>query len=549
MIVLIDNYDSFTFNLFHYLGGLGADVVVYRNDKVAADRVIAMEPEAIVLSPGPRTPSDAGICLELIAKAAPTIPVLGVCLGHQAIGQAFGGGVVRAPVQVHGKLTEIRHQGDGIFRGINAPFRATRYHSLVVERASLPDVLAVTAETDDRLIMGLAHRALAVHGVQFHPESIASEHGHLILRNFLDIAEAWNASTGRQPLRATRRVLLDANVTDEFKGLIAKAATGAALSREEAARGFDTMMSGEATPSQMGGLLMALRVRGETVDEITGAVTAMREKMLRVQAPADAIDVVGTGGDASGSFNISTCAALIVAGAGVPVAKHGNRALSSRSGAADVLAALGVNIELTPEGVSRCITQAGIGFMFAPAHHPAMKNVGPTRVELGTRTIFNLLGPLSNPAGVKRQMVGVFSRQWIEPLAQVLKNLGSESVWVVHGSDGLDEVTLAGTTYVAALTDGAVRTFEIVPEDVGLARAKPETLRGGDANENASALRDVLKGTRGPFRDVAILNAAAALVVAGRAKDLKQGVTLATQSVDSGEANGRLERLLAVANA
>ena len=209
MIVLIDNYDSFTFNLFHYLGGLGADVVVHRNDKVAADQVVAMEPEAIVLSPGPRTPSDAGICLELIAKAAPTIPVLGVCLGHQAIGEAFGGAVVRAPVQVHGKLSEIRHQGAGIFRGVNAPFRATRYHSLVVDRTSLPDALDVTAETDDHLIMGLAHRTLAVHGVQFHPESIASEYGHLILRNFLDIAAAWNASTGRNAagIRANRRVV------------------------------------------------------------------------------------------------------------------------------------------------------------------------------------------------------------------------------------------------------------------------------------------------------------------------------------------------------
>jgi anthranilate synthase component 2 len=209
MIVLIDNYDSFTFNLFHYLGGLGADVVVHRNDKVAADQVMAMEPEAIVLSPGPRTPSDAGICLELIAKAASSIPVLGVCLGHQAIGEAFGGAVVRAPVQVHGKLSEIRHQGAGIFRGINAPFRATRYHSLVVDRPSLPDKLAVTAETDDHIIMGLAHRTLAVHGVQFHPESIASEYGHLILRNFLDIAAAWNASTGRNAagIRASRRVV------------------------------------------------------------------------------------------------------------------------------------------------------------------------------------------------------------------------------------------------------------------------------------------------------------------------------------------------------
>src|SRR5262244_839853 len=289
---------------------------------------------------------------------------------------------------------------------------------------------------------------------------------------------------------------------EDLKSIIGKVATGASLSREEAASAFDSMMSGEATPSQMGGLLMALRVRGETVDEITGAVSAMRSKMLRVIAPPNAIDVVGTGGDASGSYNISTCAAFIVAGAGVPVAKHGNRALSSRSGAADVLNALGVRIDVPPDHISRCISQAGIGFMFAPAHHPAMRHVGPTRVELGTRTIFNLLGPLSNPAGVKRQMVGVFSRQWIEPLAHVLRNLGTERAFVVHGSDGLDEITTAGATYVAALADGAVRTFEIVPEEVGLARAKPETLRGGDANENASALRDVLKGTRGPFRDV-----------------------------------------------
>jgi anthranilate phosphoribosyltransferase len=337
-------------------------------------------------------------------------------------------------------------------------------------------------------------------------------------------------------------------VSDDFKALIAKAASGAALTRDEAAQGFDRMMSGAATPSQMGGLLMALRVRGETVEEITGAVTVMREKMLRVSAPPEAIDVVGTGGDASGSFNISTCAAFIVAGAGVPVAKHGNRALSSRSGAADVLGALGVAIELSPEKVARCIHEAGIGFMFAPAHHPAMKNVGPTRVELGTRTIFNLLGPLSNPAGVRRQMVGVFSRQWIEPLAHVLRNLGSEQAWVVHGSDGLDEITTAGPTHVAALERDTVRTFTISPDDVGLKQVKPEALRGGDATDNAQALLDVLKGRKGPYRDVALLNAAAGLVVAGRAKDLKQAMGLATRSVDSGEAEGRLDRLIAISN-
>jgi anthranilate phosphoribosyltransferase len=338
-------------------------------------------------------------------------------------------------------------------------------------------------------------------------------------------------------------------VTDDFKALIGKVATGATLSRDEAAKAFDLMMSGAATPSQMGGLLMALRVRGETIDEITGAVTTMRAKMLRVNAPAGAIDVVGTGGDASGTHNISTCAALIVAGAGVPVAKHGNRALSSRSGAADVLAALGVKIELSPEQVSRCIHEAGIGFMFAPAHHPAMKNVAASRVELGTRTIFNLLGPLSNPASVKRQMVGVFSKQWVQPLAEALKNLGSESAWVVHGSDGLDEITTCGRTSVAALEKGEVRTFEIAPEDVGLARGKPDDLRGGDAEANASALQGVLKGTKGPHRDVAVMNAGAALMVAGKASTLKDAVALAQQSIDSGEAKKRLDRLIAVSNA
>jgi anthranilate phosphoribosyltransferase len=335
---------------------------------------------------------------------------------------------------------------------------------------------------------------------------------------------------------------------DDLKSIIAKVATGATLSREEAAAAFDRMMSGEATPSQLGGLLMALRVRGETVDEITGAVSAVRAKMLRVKAPADAVDVVGTGGDGSGSVNVSTCAAFIVAGAGIPVAKHGNRALSSRSGAADVLSSLGVKIDITPDQVGRCIAEAGIGFMFAPSHHPAWKNVGPTRIELATRTIFNLLGPLANPAGVKRQMVGVFSKQWVLPLAQVLKNLGSESVWVVHGSDGLDEITLSGPTFVAALEKGAIRSFEVSPEEAGLQRVAGEALKGGDGPANAIALQSVLDGLPSPYRDVALLNAAATLVVAGRAGNLREGLALGTRSIDDGAAAERLKRLIAVSN-
>jgi anthranilate phosphoribosyltransferase len=334
----------------------------------------------------------------------------------------------------------------------------------------------------------------------------------------------------------------------EFKPLIAKVAAGTPLTRAEAREAFDVMMSGDATPSQIGGFLMALRVRGETVDEITGAVEIMREKMLPVSAPADAIDIVGTGGDASGSYNISTCAAFIAAGAGLTVAKHGNRALSSRSGAADVLMALGVKIDIGPEKISECISEAGLGFMFAPAHHSSMKFVGPSRVELGTRTIFNLLGPLSNPAGAKRQVTGVFSRQWVEPLAQVLQNLGCEACWICHGEGGMDEIVPTGTTWISELRDGKITSFTLTPEEVGLTRSSIDDLKGGDAEHNADALRHVLGGKPSAFRDAAVMTAAAALVVAGREPSLRQGVAASQKAIDSGAAEAALTKLIKVSN-
>lgn len=333
-----------------------------------------------------------------------------------------------------------------------------------------------------------------------------------------------------------------------FKDFISKVADGHALSPEEARQAFEVILSGSATPSQLGGFLMALRVRGESIAEVTGAVSTMRSKMLMVDAPEDAIDIVGTGGDNSGSYNISTCTAIVTAGCGVPVAKHGNRSLSSKSGAAEALAELGVNIDIRPERISACIQKAGIGFMFAPLHHAAMKHVGPTRMELGTRTIFNLLGPLSNPAGVKRQMVGVFSRKWVDPVAQSLKELGSEMVWVVHGSDGMDEITTTGPTYVTELRDGAVCSFEISPDDAGLPLARPEDLKGGLPAENARALREVLSGAKNAYRDIVLLNTAASLIVAGKAGNLKDGVEMAAESIDSGSAADRLEKLVAVSN-
>ncbi len=332
----------------------------------------------------------------------------------------------------------------------------------------------------------------------------------------------------------------------DLKPLIAKLALGSALTREEARAAFAIMMSGEATPTQIGAFLMGLRVRGETVDEITGAVETMRGKMVTVVAPAEAIDIVGTGGDGSGSYNISTAAAIVAAGGGLKVAKHGNRALSSQSGAADTLAALGVNIEAGPEKIARCIREAGIGFMFAPQHHAAMKHVGPSRVELGTRTIFNLLGPLSNPAGVRKQLVGVFSRPWLEPLALVLHNLGAERVWVTHGEGGLDEITSTGTTWVAELKDGEVSTFELTPEAVGMKRAVLADLRGGDPRHNAEALRALLAGADNAYRTAVLMTAGAAFIIAGKAPDLKTGVALARESISSGRAMAALDRLVAV---
>lgn len=335
---------------------------------------------------------------------------------------------------------------------------------------------------------------------------------------------------------------------DSFKPVIAKVATGASLTREEARDAFETLLSGEVTPAQAGGFLMALRVRGESRHEIIGAVEAMRGRMLRVVPPAGAIDIVGTGGDGSGSYNISTLAAIIVAGCGVPVAKHGNRAASSRSGAADVLTALGVRIGLDPPVLEHCLAEAGLCFMFAQTHHASMRHVGPVRVELGTRTLFNLLGPLANPAGVRRQLLGVPSQAWAMPLTEALRDLGSERVWTVHGSDGLDEITTTGPSEIVALEEGAIRTFTVAPEDVGFRRAAPAELKGADPEHNAAALRDVLDGAKTAYRDVGAMNAGAALAVAGAASCMRDGVARALAAIESGAARATLDRLVAVSN-
>jgi anthranilate phosphoribosyltransferase len=324
---------------------------------------------------------------------------------------------------------------------------------------------------------------------------------------------------------------------------------GSSLSQKDAVLLFDELVSGSVSDVEIAALLMGLSVRGETVDEICGAVMAMRARMIGITAPDTAMDIVGTGGDRSGTYNISTCTAFIAAGAGVVVAKHGNGKLSSKCGAADVLKALGVRLDCDHAVVESCIAQAGIGFMLAPSHHPALKNVMPVRSQLKVRTVFNLLGPLVNPAGVRKHLIGVYDRRWLEPFAQVLRDLGSVSALIVHSADGLDEISTCAPTYCARLLDGTITTFEIAPADAGLPQTTLDKLTGGDFETNAGALRRVLEGEKGAYRDVTLFNAAAALMVDGLASDWKQGVALAAESIDSGAALAKLNALVAISNA
>jgi anthranilate phosphoribosyltransferase len=334
----------------------------------------------------------------------------------------------------------------------------------------------------------------------------------------------------------------------DLKPFLATIAVGEPLSRDEAREAFSIILDGRATPAQLGAFLMGLRIRGEHVDEIVGGALAMRAAMAEVEGGADAVDIVGTGGDGAGSYNVSTLAALIVAGCGVRVAKHGGRAASSRSGASDVLGELGVRVGVSPQEAAASLLEAGVCFMAAPTHHPALRHAAPTRSELGVRTIFNLLGPLCNPARVQRQLIGVYSKDLLEPLARALDELGARRVWLVHGADGLDELTTTGPSHVVALDHGEIRSFDIAPEDAGLPRAHPQDLVGGDPAHNARALRAVLDGARDAYRDIAVLNAAAALIVAGAAADLREGAALATSALDSGAAKAKLAELVRISN-
>jgi len=547
MILLLDNYDSFTYNLAQYLGELGAEVRVVRNDAITLDEVAALAPTHIVISPGPGTPDDAGISLAIVERFAPHIPILGVCLGHQVIGQVFGGQVLRAGRLMHGKVSPVHHGGQDVFSGLPSPFQATRYHSLIVADP-LPACLELSAYTPEGEVMGVCHRQYPTFGVQFHPESILTEHGHQMLKNFLEIDRRPRTADGEKQIKPQNE---NGGGTMSIQEAIAKVMERQDLSEVEAEAAMTQIMEGQATPAQIGAFLTALRMKGEAIDEIAGCARAMRRSALPVQPrrTETLVDTCGTGGDGSGTFNISTTAAFVVAGAGQPVAKHGNRSISSKCGSADVLEALGVNLDLTPDQVAACVDEVGIGFLFAPKLHPAMKHaIGPRR-ELGVRTIFNLLGPLTNPAGAATQVLGVYDAALTEPLAHVLGALGSQAAFVVHGAGGLDELTTSGPNRVSLLRDGRVETHSFDPMELGFSRAHLADLRGGDAQENAAISRGILTGTQnGARRDVVLLNAAAALVASGQTRTLPEGIRLAQHSLDSGAASRVLDHLVEFTN-
>jgi anthranilate synthase/phosphoribosyltransferase len=557
MILVIDNYDSFTYNLVQLLSALGAEVEVRRNDALTAEDALGLGAAGIVVSPGPGTPSDAGISRDVIRLAAEAgVPLLGVCLGHQCIAEVYGASICRSPKPVHGKTDQITHDGQHLFAGIPSPFTATRYHSLCVDADTVPEMLEVQAHTPDGVIMGIHHRKLPVFGVQFHPESVLTPEGTKLLANFLDIAgevPLANGVSGTPAIVAAAggaaRASAGAAEVATAAAAIGRVATGASLTEDESYVVMNQIMDGEATPSQISALITGMRMKGETVDEIVGFARAMREHATAVRPTvAGYIDTCGTGGDGLHTFNISTSTAFVVAGAGVPVAKHGNRAVSSAAGSADVLEALGIDITLDATDVGRCVDEAGVGFLFAQSLHSSMRHAGPTRREIGIRTVFNILGPLTNPAGAKRQLLGVYDARLAPVMAEVAGRLGAERVLVVNGHPGMDEVSGSGPTTVAEFDaeTGAVRTYEITPESVGIARGTLADIAGGDAAENATIVRAVLAGEIGPRRDVVVLNAAAALLAAGKAADLADGVALARASIDSGRALAALDALAAL---
>ena len=540
MILLIDNYDSFSYNVFQMVGTLEPNIKVIRNDEMTVEEIEALAPDHIIISPGPGRPEDAGICKQVIAHFTGRIPILGICLGHQAICQAFGATVTYAKQLMHGKQSVAKIDTTSkLFQGMHSEMTVGRYHSLAAEKDTLPDCLKVIATTADGEVMAVEHVSAPTYGVQFHPESILTPEGYRILENFLGKGNAENKAEAAAPKKES----------DKIKEAIIKLSKKEDIGYEMAKAVMNEIMDGVTSEVQKSAYLTALSMKGETIEEITGSAEAMRDHSLKLHADRPTLEIVGTGGDNANSFNISTTSAMVIAAAGVPVTKHGNRAASSKSGAADCLEALGANITTSPEKSIEVLNEAGICFLFAQKYHSAMKYVGPIRKELGIRTIFNILGPLTNPACPSMIVLGVYDESLLEPLAKVLSNLGIQRGLVVFGREKLDEISAVGETAICEIDHGTFKKYVITPEDMGLEHCGQKDLLGGTPAENAEITKAVLCGAeKGGKRTAVLMNAGAALYVAGKANSLKEGVELAAKTIDDGDAYKKMEEFVALTN-
>lgn len=545
MILLIDNYDSFTYNIYQYVGELHPHIEAVRNDEITIEEIETMAPEAILISPGPGYPETAGITKEVIRQFSGRVPILGICLGHQAIGEVFGGNVIPAEELMHGKMSKIFIKNtDSLFDGLEEKIYAARYHSLVVDAKNMPDCLEVLGTDEAGQIMALKHKEMPVYGIQFHPESILTEMGMRILENFLTDVAGIDIENRKKEIDMTTMN------QETLKPFLAKIVEGNHLTTEESYKAMDCIMSGNATEAQIASFLTGLRMNGETPEEITGFAKVMRAKAAVVPEETEAIDIVGTGGDLANSFNISTTSSFVIAAAGVKVAKHGNRSVSSKSGAADVLESLGAKIGLSPEEGKQCLDDVGVAFLFAQTHHGSMKYAGPVRAQLGVRSVFNILGPLANPAMTNYIVLGVYEEELLEPMAEVLKNLGVKHALIVFGDDRLDELSISSTSSVCEIKDGKITKYKIDPEKLGLSLYSKDDIVGGTADENAVITRDILEGKeQGAKRDIVLLNAGAALYTIGKAATIKEGVELARQAIDSGKALEKLDEFIQYTNA
>lgn len=543
MIYLIDNYDSFSYNLYQLIGEADPAIEVIRNDALTVEELEEKNPEAVILSPGPGRPADAGICEEVALKLSGKVPILGVCLGHQAICEAFGGTVGYAKELMHGKSSLVKvDEQSPLFKGLPAKVRVARYHSLAADEGSLPECLQVVSRADDGEVMAVQHAEFPTFGVQFHPESILTPDGRAMIENFLAIAT--KEYTAVAPIVRKEPTMI--------REAIFKLVDKQDLTYDEAYDVINEIMSGETTQVQTAAFLSALSTKStksETIAEIAGCAAAMRSHATKVDYDKPLLEIVGTGGDKAGSFNISTTAAFIVAAGGAKVAKHGNRAASSKSGTADCQEALGVNIEQSPDLCKKLLDEVGMCFFFAQKYHTAMRYVGPIRKELGFRTVFNILGPLTNPASPETMILGVYDESLVQPLARVLTSLGVKDGMVVYGQDCLDELSTACPTTVCEFHGDDYLSYVLTPEELGMKRCTKEDLRGGSPDENAQITRDILSGKEtGAKRDTVLVNAAAGLYIAGLAPSLKDGVAKAQELINNGKATETLEEYVRVSN-